>query len=129
MTVRPVMVRSEDQFIQLMRGRRNALKLGQAELDDRIGWAPGYTSKIEAPHRRYGRRLFMFFTNLADELLEGLGLALVLMDRREAAKLCAESALPVLEEAHAGCYPNRAREGGLVQSRTLRITTTYRKAA
>jgi len=129
MAVRPVMIRNEDQFVQLMRGRRLALGLGQAELDDRIGWSPAYTSKVEAPHRRYGRRVFMFFTNLADEWLEGLGLALVLMDRREATKLCAESEATPIDQANVTHYPNRERDGGLLQSRTVRLTMTYRKAA
>lgn len=129
MGVRPVQIRSEDQFVALMRGRRMALKLSHAELDDRIGWAASYTSKVEAPHRRYGRRLFMFFSGLAEEWLEGLGLALVLMDRDEAARLCAASEDPAISEAHAGAYPNRGRDGGLLVSKVMRRVITFRRAA
>lgn len=129
MAVRPVMVRSEDQMIALLRGRRVALGLSHAQLDDRIGWSDGYTSKVEAPHRRYGRRLFLFLSGLADELLQGLGLALVLMDRDEATELCASSEATAIAEAHAGAYPNRGREGGLLHSRSLRTVITFRRAA
>jgi hypothetical protein len=79
MAVRPTLIRNEDTLIGLLRGRRQALGMSQAEVDERIGWAPAYCSKAEAPHRRYGRRVFACLSNLLDEWLEGLGLALVLM--------------------------------------------------
>lgn len=129
MAMRPVMVRTEDQLVGLLRGRRVDAGLSHAQLDDRIGWADGYASKVEAPHRRYGRRLFMFFTDLADELLQGLGLALVLMDRDEATQLCAASEATAIAELQAGAYANRARDGGLLRERRLRTVLTFRRAA
>lgn len=129
MAVRPTLIRNEDTLIGLLRGRRQALGMSQAEVDERIGWAPAYCSKAEAPHRRYGRRVFACLSNLLDEWLEGLGLALVLMDRDEATELCASSEATAIAEAHAGAYPNRGREGGLLHSRSLRTVITFRRAA
>lgn len=127
--VRPVLIRDEDTLIGLLRGRREAFGWSQAELDDRIGWSPAYTSKVEAPHRRYGRRVFACLSNLLDEWLEGLGLALVLMDRKEAERLCAESHAEEIAEAHPLAYANRQRTGGLVTERRLRLNLTFRRAA
>lgn len=127
MRVRPVLIRSEDQLIGLLRGRREALGLSQAELDDLVGWAPAYTSKVEAPHRRYGRRLFIFLTGLADEWLEALGLGLVLMDRKDAEALTSADA-PAISDARAMAYAKRSRDGGVIYERRARITLSFRKA-
>ncbi len=128
MKVRPVLIRDEDQLVGLLRGRREALGLSQAELDDRIGWAPAYTSKVEAPHRRYGRRLFIFLTGLADELLEALGLGLVLMDRKDAIALCEGADGPDMTDAKALAYAGRDRARGLISERRVRVTLAFRKA-
>lgn len=127
MRVRPVLIRDEDQLIGLLRGRREAMGWSQAEIDDRIGWAAAYTSKVEAPHRRYGRRLFMFMTGLADEWLEALGLGLVLMDRKDAEAL-AGADVPAISDARAMAYAKRSRDGGVIHERRMRVTLAFRKA-
>lgn len=129
MSVRPVMISGEDALIALLRGRREARGWSQAELDERIGWADAYTSKVEAPHRGYGKRTAWGITAALANWVQGLGLALVLMDRREAEALCARSDAPDMTPAHPQAYAGRARDGGVVQSRILRLQLTFKRAA
>lgn len=126
MRVRPVLIRSEDQLVSLLRGRREALGLSHAVLDERIGWAGGYASKVEAPHRRYGKRLFIFLTGLADELLQGLGLGLVLMDRRDAEAICQGSDAPDMSAAEATVYAGRQRAAGVIAEKRVRLGLVFR---
>jgi hypothetical protein len=125
---RPVLIRREEPLVALLRGRREALGLSHAVLDETIGWASGYASKVEAPHRRYGKRLFIFLTGLADELLQGLGLGLVLMDRRDAEALCRDGEAPDMTAAQAAVYPKRQRKSGLMVERRVRIGLVFKRA-
>jgi transcriptional regulator with XRE-family HTH domain len=128
-SVRPSIIENEDVLIAKLRGRREARGWSQAELDDRIGWSSAYTSKVEAPHRSYGKRSLWGLTACLAEWLQGLDLCLVLMSRKDAEAMVAASTAPDIGEAHAQAYAGRSREGGLLTSRTLRIAMTFRRAA
>lgn len=128
MTVRPAIISSEDTLVGLLRGRRQAMSLSHAAFDERIGWAEGYTSKIEAPHRKYGKRALWGLTTALNDWLQGLGLALVLMDRNDAHRLCAESQAPEMTEACVQAYAGRRRgEDGLVAEKRVRVTYLARR--
>lgn len=130
MSVRPEIITSEDRLVGLLRGRRQAMGHSHASLDDVIGWSEGYTSKIEAPHRTYGKRAIWGLTAALNDWLQGLGLALVLMDAADARRLCAESAAPEMTEACPRAYAGRGRgEGGLVTERRIRLGYIFRRAA
>lgn len=130
MTVKPVMIEHEDTLVAMLRGRREALGWSQSRLDDRVAWADGYCSKVEAPHRKYGRRVIWGLMDTVSEWAQALGLCLVLMDRKQAELLIAQSTAPPIDEAHPQAYAGRDRDGGgLVTNRTLRLSMTFRRAA
>lgn len=131
MSVRPVIIRDEDGLVALLRGRRQALGVSQQALDDRIGWADGYTAKAEAPSRAamdrggrgYGRRVAWGFAASLNWWLESLGLTLVLMDRAQAEALIAASDAPDMEASVHQPYAGRGRKRDIVRRRIL--TTRY----
>lgn len=50
-----VPARTYSEMVWLLIQRRNMLGLTQMELDERIGWGDGMTSKLEIPHMQDGR--------------------------------------------------------------------------
>jgi hypothetical protein len=129
MSVRPVIVKSEDAVVAMLRGRREALGMSQAAHDQRIGWSDAYCSKVEAPHRSYGKRAIWGITAALADWVQGLDLCLVLMSRKDAEALVAQSTAPDMTEAHPQAYAGRSRDGGLVTSRVVRLAYTFRRAA
>lgn len=132
MAFRPTIIRNEATLIGVLRGRREGLGIGQAELDDRINWPDGYTAKAEAPMRRYGRRALWGLSDFLAYWLEALGLAMVIMDKREAEALVASSAEPAAEVGAHQPYAGRTRKREVVERRVLTISYSFpggRKAA
>lgn len=84
--MKPVLITSTEVFTETFRRRRQELGLTHLDVDDIVGITDGHTSKIEAPTKPYGKRPFNM-TFVADWLLQGVGLALVIMDRDEALEL------------------------------------------
>jgi hypothetical protein len=127
MGVRPTVIRNEDQLAQLLRGRRLALDISQAELDHRIGWPESYTAKVEAParagandgRRGYGRRVIWGLSMLLVNWADSLGLALVLMAREDAERFERESDEPPMDAPVHTPYPNRARQTVIFRERVL----------
>lgn len=118
MAVRPEIICDDTQFVGLMRGRREGLGLTQGETDDRIGWPDGYLAKVEAPDRKYGRRV-IWIGAFCNWWLEAMGLALVLMDREQAEALIAGTDAPAIGASEHRAYANRDRARPVVTRRTL----------
>lgn len=131
MSVRPVIIRDEDCLAALLRGRREALGISQGDLDHKVGWPDGYTAKVEAPNRGFGRRVAWGLSHLLAYWLEALGLALVVMDRTQAAALIEASTDPEMTSVTHRVYPGRDRKRPVVQRKVLRFGITFapRKAA
>lgn len=127
MGVRPTVIRDEDQLAQLLRGRRQALDISQAELDHSIGWPDSYTAKVEAParsfrkdgRRGYGRRVAWGLSTLLFNWLDSLGLTLVLVDRATAERLEAESDDPPMDAPMHTPYGGRRRDTVIVRERVM----------
>lgn len=120
MAVKPVQITSESGLIGLLRGRRQALGISQQALDDRLGFADGYVAKLEAPERSYGRRVAWGLSTFLFYWLEGLGLALVVMDKAQAEALVAASEGSDMAGSTHNPYPGRTRRREIVQTRVLR---------
>lgn len=119
--MRPVKVRSDDELVAALRGRREQVGMTQGALDDRVGWPDAYTAKLEAPHRKFGKSIAGLFTNALFDWLQGLGLTLVLMDAREAdALIAAHTAAPVNDGAHRA-YPGRDAKRPALPVRETRL--------
>ncbi|HEV7352555.1 MAG TPA: hypothetical protein VGN74_05440 [Brevundimonas sp.] len=132
MGVRPTIIRDDETLVAILRGRRLQLGIGQAELDDMINWPDGYTAKVEAPGRKYGRRSLWGLSSFLNYWLESLGLALVVMDRAEAERLAAASDAPPAALSSHDAYAGRTRKREVVQHRVLRVAYVFpggRKAA
>lgn len=115
MSARPIIITDETRLIARLRGRRQALGISQQALDDSIGCAEGYVAKVEAPGRRYGRRVAWGLSGVLFWWLETLGLCLVLMDRREALSLTGpETADDGAPESAALIYAGRQRDSLIV---------------
>jgi hypothetical protein len=126
---RPVEVRSEEQVVGLLRGRREAMGWTQPELDDRIGFPDGYSAKLEAPERGYGRRAVWGIAASLADWLEGLGLCLVIMDRASAKALIEASTDPEPALSEHQPYPGRQRDRELVRQTVYRRTLRVVQAA
>lgn len=129
MPVKPMILLHEDQLVGALRSRRMTAGISAEELDHRIGWPDAYTSKLEAPHRRYGRRALWGIAESLTVWLQGLGLALVLMDAEQAAALVAESEDPEIGDASHTPYPGRSRERPVAFRQVLRRTMTFTRSA
>lgn len=125
MAVRPVIIRDEESLVGILRGRRLALGISQQDLDDRIGWPDFYCAKVEAPGRRYGKRVAWGLSAFLSFWLESLGLTLVLMDKAQADELIAGSDSPDMAESVHTPYPGRTRRREVVQRRVLRMSVSF----
>lgn len=123
MAVKPVVISDEAQLIGLLRGRREGMGLSQGEADDRIGWPDGYLAKVEAPDRKYGRRVF-WMSSFCNWWLEAMGLTLVLMETEQAQALIAGTDAPAIGTSEHRAYPHRDRARPVVTRRT--VTTHLR---
>lgn len=126
---RPTTIRSEDQLTGLLRGRRQALGWTQPELDDRIGFPDGYSAKLEAPNRSYGRRAVWGIAASLADWLQGLGLVLVLMDAKSAEAMIQASTDPEPGTATHQPYAGRERNRPLVRRVIMRSTVIISEAA
>lgn len=130
LTVKPVIVRSEEQVVGALRWRREkGLGWTQPELDDRVGFAEGYSAKLEAPDRGYGRRALWGMADSFFDWLQGLGLVLVIMPRAQAEALIAASTEAEPEVLAHQPYPGRSRNRPLVRRTILRTRLTFTEAA
>jgi predicted amidohydrolase len=129
MTVRPVIIRDEDSLVSLLRGRRQALGISQQELDDRIGWPEAYCAKVEAPGRKYGKRVLWGLSVFLAYWAESVGLAFVLMDKAQAEALIAASVDADMAESVHTPYPGRNRRREVVQRRVLRYGISFPRQA
>lgn len=129
MAVRPVIVENDDQLSRLLRGRRLALDITQAELNDRCGFPDAYLGKIEASTRSYGRRVAWGLAQTLFYWMDALGLRLVLMDRESAEALVAQSPDPAMDEIDHRPYANRERSTPLRQETMLMTRLRFRAAA
>ena len=124
MRVRPVAIRSEDQLVELLRGRRIDLGLSQDEATFQAGFPDAYVAKLEAPHRKYGKAAVRFIAHSLAPWLEVLGLRLVLMDTATADELIAASeADPISTGAHRP-YPDRTRDRPVETRRVVRMSVS-----
>lgn len=78
-----VLVTSSTDIADLLRREREARGVTGEVFDDRIGWPDRYTAKVENHALRWGKTIIKMRPH-ADLWLEGLGLALVVMERAEA---------------------------------------------
>lgn len=72
------------ELVHLLTEWRKALGVSQADLDGRIGWADGFTSKTEIPHSNDGKRFTLWPTQDSPDgtlwdYLKGLGLGLAVV--------------------------------------------------
>jgi len=77
-------IRTYEELIAALRDRRKEMGISQIEMDERIGWPEGYTSKVESPMRdpSRGRGNFRVLgPKSLPELLQALGLELVAVNR------------------------------------------------
>jgi hypothetical protein len=119
--MKPVILKDDDHLVGLLRGERIRQDITQRELDERIGWEEGYCTKVEAPRRKYGKRVSTFFTSRLIWLLDALGLAIVLVDKRTAAEMVAASVDPEPDVSEHRPYPNRNGAGRVQRSRVYRL--------
>jgi hypothetical protein len=127
--MRPTPIASEEQLIALLRGRRVELGQTQADLDFCIGWSDGYSAKVEAPDRSYGRRAAWGIADSLKDWLQGLGLKLVLMDAVQADALAAASEEPPAAESSHSPYPGRLRDRPPVRRTIVRTAMIFTHAA
>lgn len=127
--VRPCIVRSEDELVGKLRGRRLALGMTQAELNDRIGFPDSYVGKLEAPNRSFGRRAAWGIAASLSDWLDGLGLCLVLMTKDRAAALVADATGADLDAAAHVPYPGRDRDRPVVEQIVVRRVLRFARAA
>lgn len=100
--------------------------LSQQEFDDLIGWPDGYLAKLEAPDRRYGKRIAWGFSQFLFYWLEALGLTLLLVTKEQAAAYIAESEDPEQAVAEALVYSGRKRTHEVVRRRHVRVGYVWR---
>lgn len=74
------MISNYGQLFDVLAARRRALGLSQADVDERAGFHPGYTAKVETWQGKRGRSLGLMTLPL---LLETLGVALILVQLDE----------------------------------------------
>ena len=129
MAVRPTIIRDEDSLVSLLRGRRIALGISQQSLDDRIGWPDAYCAKVEAPGRKYGKRVLWGLSAFLAYWLESLGLTLVVMDKAQAEALIAASIDADMAESVHTPYPGRNRRREVVQRTVLRFGVSFPRQA
>ena len=122
MGLKPEVLRSEDHAAGLLRGRREALGLSQGDLNDAIGLTDGYLAKLESPNRAFGKRAF---TQSGLDWAQALGLAVVLMDREQAAALVAASTEPPLTTAPPRAYGGRTQARTPVRRTQVRMRLTF----
>lgn len=129
MGIRPVIIVDENQLVGLLRGRRLKLGLSQGQVDHLVGWPDAYCPKVEAPDRRYGRRVVWGLATALNALLQRAGLALVLMERTEAdAHLAGASPVKAVpSSAVVECADSRA--GRSIVSRTVTTRIRFTRAA
>ena len=89
MTARRIL-RTED-FMGAVRAQREAMGLTHSDVDHLVGWQDAYCSKVEGGDRTWGKRPFSMTQNAAD-LLQALGLAVVVMPVAEADRIAQNSA-------------------------------------
>lgn len=80
------LITSTADFAQAIREERERQGLTHADIDHRVGWQDGYCSKVEAFDRRWGKSPFNMTIN-ANDVLQSLGLGLVLLPIEQAASL------------------------------------------
>lgn len=81
------LITSTESFAAAVTARRKDLGHTQADVDAISGLADGHTGKIESFDRKWGKRAFNI-TFSAEILLQSLDLALVVMPRAEALRIC-----------------------------------------
>lgn len=105
--MKPRIVTSTADFIQAVKEHREALGMTHADVDHIVGWQDAYASKFEGGDRVWGKRPFNMTANARD-LLQGLGLRLVLMPAGEATKEAdANVDRPISQIARGGRVPRK----------------------
>lgn len=103
----PVIVTKTDDFAQAVKEQRERLGLTHADVDHMVGWQDAYCSKVEGFDRKWGKKPFNMTYNAA-ELLQALGLALVVMPVSEAAEIAsAGSERRIKQVARGGHKPKK----------------------
>lgn len=126
MGMRPVELTDERGLVNALRGRRESLDIRQQQFDDIVGWPDGYLAKLEAPERRYGRRVLWGLSAFLFYWLDGLGLTLLLVTKEQARAIINASEEPELVHSEPGIYPNRQRSREVIRDRRLRVGYSWR---
>jgi transcriptional regulator with XRE-family HTH domain len=82
-------IESEEALNRCLGDRRRQLNIPQDELEHTVGLTQGHVGKIEHGGKTWGKMVIRWSPTL-NWMLEALGLALVIMDRETAAKLCGD---------------------------------------
>lgn len=88
--MRPVILTSTSDVATLLRGERERRGWTGEELDARVGWPDRYAAKAENPGASWGKSLIRIH-GMGDLWLQSLGLAVVLIERKQAERLVAEA--------------------------------------
>lgn len=96
--IAPAVILDGADLIATLRTVRQLRRLRHLELDQRIGWADGYTGKVEQPHKRFGRQLV---APALSDLMAALGVGLVAVDIGPRAR-SAHLPLPLAIEPDSG---------------------------
>lgn len=94
----PAVIRDGADMIATLRTVRQRRGWTHLDLDSKIGWADGYASKVEQPHKRFGRPLV---APALSDLMQALGVGLVAVDVGPRTGY-AELPLPLAIEPDAG---------------------------
>lgn len=113
----PRIINLTADFIQAIKEHREALGLTHADVDHLVGWQDAYASKVEGGDRVWGKRPFSMTPNARD-LLQGLGLRLVLMPADEAEKIAS---------ANVERRISQIGRGGRVPRKRTIVTCTMRR--
>jgi len=90
-------INQNDDFMLAVTERRREMGMTHGDVDHVVGWQDGYASKVEGGDRVWGKRPFNMTQNAVD-LLEALGLAVVIMPADQAAQIAEESTVRKIEQ-------------------------------
>lgn len=103
--LRPILtVASQADFAEAMKQRRLAMGLTQMELDHIAGFHDGYSSHLEAPFARSGKKSFKL-TPMATIWLAALGLRLALIPASCRSSAVSAPQLPGTNPKSEACRP------------------------
>lgn len=116
--MKPARITCTADFAEALKAMREELGMTHPDVDHAVGWQDGYCSKVEGFDRKWGKRPFNMTYN-ADEVLQALGLALVIVPIDKARELSNDGTVRDIKQI--------ARQGKIARKETIvSCRTRYR---